>query len=236
MAIGRHHDGALLGVQRIEGVQEFLLRRLLLGQEIQVVHQKRVAIAELLAEGAELVLVHRLDEAIGELLRSQEEDAPVGKLAAQGGVDAFHEMRLAGADGAVKDERDRRIVGGFDEVEGGGMSDAVTWPDDEFVELAPAPLPGRALGVRGVGARRFRRGGFALPGRLKQLRIDHIAQRRSRAEHFLRGRLHVGAEFLLQPILQEEIRHADGDDIVIADELRLAGEPEVKTRFPNPLA
>ena len=58
------------------------LRRLLLGQEVQIIQQEGIAIAELFAKGVQLVLVHGLHKAIGKFFCRDELDAPVRRIAA----------------------------------------------------------------------------------------------------------------------------------------------------------
>ena len=78
MAVAGQHHLPAVGQQRVERVQELLLGRTLAGQEVEVIQQQRVALAELLAEDAELAQPHRLHEAVGEVLAGDIGDAPVG--------------------------------------------------------------------------------------------------------------------------------------------------------------
>ena len=61
-------------------MQQLFLRRLLLGEEADIVDQEGIAIAKQLAKPVELVVMHRLHEAIGELLRGQEEERQSGNF------------------------------------------------------------------------------------------------------------------------------------------------------------
>ena len=84
---------------------------------MQIVHQQRIAFAELLAKARQLVQPHRLHEAIGEVLAGQIENAPVGMSAAQAGVDALQQMRLAGADRTVQHNRVGSLAGFLDDAQ-----------------------------------------------------------------------------------------------------------------------
>jgi hypothetical protein len=53
-------------VQGVEGVKEFLLDAFLAGQELDVVDEDHIALAEAAAEFDELVVLDRLDEFVGE--------------------------------------------------------------------------------------------------------------------------------------------------------------------------
>ena len=210
----------------------------LLGEEVQVVDEQGVALAEVLAEGAQLAQPHGLDEAVGEVLAGEIADAPVGVGTAQAGVDALEQVRLAGANGAVQHQRVGRLAGRLDDAQGRGVGDAVARPDHELRQPPPAP---RALAGRrpdasfGVGRREpaealvaalrwplaaKRRSaapvsacGFDLrlfaAGGLEQLRVDDEAHRQRPAEH-LAGRRRQGvAERLVQPLLEVPVGHAD---------------------------
>ena len=70
--------------------------------------------------------------------------------AAKAGVDAFEQVRLAGADGAVQHQRIRAFARRLDDAQGGGVGDAVARADHELRQLTPA------AGALGAAAR-FRR-------------------------------------------------------------------------------
>ena len=105
-----------------------------------------------LRNDAQLAQAHRLHEAVGEVLGGDVEDAPVGAGAAQAGVDAFEQVRLAGADRAVQHERVGRLSRLLDDAQGGGVGDAVARADDELAQLVPAARgPGPRLDLLGDG-------------------------------------------------------------------------------------
>src|SRR5258708_7208676 len=55
------------------------------------------------------------------------------------------------------------------------------------------------------------------------------------AEGLRRGSADVGLECLVQPVLQEQVRHADGQLIAGARELCFSREPEFKARLADAL-
>ena len=137
MAIAGRHHGPFRGLEGVEGVQKLLLRGQFLGQEVDVVHEKSVGLAELLAKPGQLAQTHGLNEAIGEFLGAQEKDAGLGLQAAQTGIDAFEKMRLAGADGAMEDEGIGPLSRRLDDALGGGVGHAVARADDEVFQPPP---------------------------------------------------------------------------------------------------
>ena len=67
--IAGHHDLLAVAVQRVEGVEEFFLRRFLAGDELNVVDQQHVDRAILVAEGRGVLGANGVDEFVGELFR-----------------------------------------------------------------------------------------------------------------------------------------------------------------------
>ena len=132
MAIAGHDELAAVREQGVEGVQELFLRRLLTRQEVQVIDQQGVALAEVPAERGQLAGTHRLHEAVGEILSGDVDDARLRAGATKAGVDAFKEVRLACADRTVQDEGIGRLARLLDDAQGGGDGDAVAWADDEL--------------------------------------------------------------------------------------------------------
>jgi len=60
MAVAGQHDLSAIGQQGVEGVQELFLRGTLGGQEVQVVDEQGVALAELPAKRGQFAEAHRL--------------------------------------------------------------------------------------------------------------------------------------------------------------------------------
>ena len=106
-----------LGEQRLEGVEELLLRSLLAGEELHVVDEQqveRVVFRLQLVEGLALVVLHHVGD---ELLGVQVEDARIGPVGKQGIADGVDQMRLAEADAAVDEERVVHLPGGACDVQ-----------------------------------------------------------------------------------------------------------------------
>ena len=92
-------------VQRVEGVEELLLRALLAGEELDVVDEQHVDVAELVAEAGHLVVADGVDHLVGELLTGDVADGGVGLTALHVVADGVHQVGLAHADAAVEEER-----------------------------------------------------------------------------------------------------------------------------------
>src|SRR5438270_12839768 len=125
-------------------------------------------------------------------------------------MDAFEKVRLAGTDRTVHDERTRDIVRLLDKAHGSRMRHAIAATDDELRKQSPTPNSRRRwLHRRRLRFRGRRRRPLALPCGLEQLRIDDKANR-ERLPYRLYGRFtNVFRERFLQPILDEQLRHAD---------------------------
>src|SRR5262249_11622409 len=82
-----------------------------------------------------------------------------------------------------------------------------------------------------AGARGYVR--LVRPRLAEQLRVDGEADAHRPAEH-LAGRLaDAVGERLLQPVLEEEVRHADRQDVVGPAEAGVLGKPEVVAWLPD---
>ena len=92
-------------VQRVEGVEELLLRALLAGEELDVVDQQHVDVAEPVAEAGHLVVADGVDHLVGELLTGDVADGGVRLAALHVVADGMHQVGLAHADAAVEEER-----------------------------------------------------------------------------------------------------------------------------------
>ncbi len=154
-------------VQRVEGVEELFLGAFLLGQELDVVHQQHVHVAELVAEADHLVVTQRVDHLVGELLAGDVADGRLGLAALDLVTDGLHQVGLAHADAAIQEER----VVGFRRTFGhrlaGGVRELVAAADDEGVKgvariqlRRAVPIKARLGGMRTgwePGGRRVRR-------------------------------------------------------------------------------
>jgi hypothetical protein len=66
-AVAGEHDLLVSLVQRVEGVEKFLLNPFLAGEELDVVNQQHVGLAVFLAEFGELVVLDAVNVFVGEL-------------------------------------------------------------------------------------------------------------------------------------------------------------------------
>ena len=123
-----------LGEQRLEGVEELLLRALLAGEELDVVDQQqveRVVLRLQLVEGLALVVLHHVGD---ELLGVQVEDARVGPVGEERVADGVDQVRLAEADAAVDEERVVHEAGRAGDVQRGGARHLVGAAGNQRVE------------------------------------------------------------------------------------------------------
>ncbi len=153
------HDLLVRVVERVEGVEELVLRAVLVRQELDVVDEQDVgrgpvARAELLhraAAGRALLVHHRADEVGDELLAGDEADRPVGVLAMDLVPDRLQEVGLAETDAAVDEERVPARGRRLGDDAGRGVRELVGRADDELVE-GVAARPARVAGRPGAGA------------------------------------------------------------------------------------
>ena len=133
--VGRDDD-LLAGVnQRIESVEELLLRVVLADQELQVIHHQHMDRAQLRLELHGVVAAQRRDEAVHEFLRRHIGDGEVRILLAERPGDGVHQMRLAQAHAAIKKQRVETGLGrALGHAAGAGMSEFIGLADNEAVE------------------------------------------------------------------------------------------------------
>ena len=134
--VAGHHDLLLVFVERIEGVEEFLLGAFLARQEMDVVDQQQVDVAVFPPEGRQFVLLQRLDELVGERLARGVAHRAFAALQhrlphrldqmrlAQPGA-AVDEQRIVGAPGRIHHRQSRR------------MRERIRRPHHEVVERVP---------------------------------------------------------------------------------------------------
>ena len=132
--IAREHDLFMAVEERVEGVEEFLLRTLLAAEELDVVDQEQIGLAIALAEFDQVVVLDRVDELVDEKLAREIHHLRVFFLRADVLADRLHQMRLAEADAAVDEERVVGFGRRLRDREAGGVRDLVVRPDDERLE------------------------------------------------------------------------------------------------------
>ena len=160
--VARQDDLLAVLVDRVERVEELLLRPLLVGDELDVVDEEEVDPSIACPELVDLALLDRGDELVGELLGGRVDDLLARELGDHLVADRVHQVGLAEADPAVQEQRVVGVAGALGDRQAGGMGQAVGRADDEVgegvagVEVrrpALAADPGRLepdlLGVRG---------------------------------------------------------------------------------------
>jgi len=88
------HDLLHRFVQRVEGVEEFFLGPFFLGEELDVIHQQHIDIAELVAEAGHLVVAQRVDHLVGELLAGDIADGRLREALLDLVPDGLHQVVL----------------------------------------------------------------------------------------------------------------------------------------------
>ncbi len=121
-------------VQGVEGVEELLLGALLAGEELDVVDEQHVHVAEAVAEAGHLVVADGVDHLVGELLAGDVADGGVRLAALHVVADGVHQVGLAHADAAVEEERVVGLGGALGDGLRGGHGELVAAADDEGVE------------------------------------------------------------------------------------------------------
>ena len=132
--IAGEDDLAAAFVERVEGVEELLLHRLLALEEMHVVDEEEVGLAEAAAKVGGGAILNGGDELVGELLGADEGDSGVGLSRDDLVRDGLHEVRLAESGVAVDEERVVDLAGRLGDGVGGGGGELVRLSDDEVVE------------------------------------------------------------------------------------------------------
>jgi hypothetical protein len=126
-------------VQRVEGVEERLLRLGPTLQELDVVDEQDVDLAVPGLEGGAPVVRDRVDEVVGEFLTRHVSDLHPGVEGLRVVADGVQEVGLAETGVAVDEERVVGLRGSLGDGDGGRVRESVGLTDDEVVE--------RVLGV-----------------------------------------------------------------------------------------
>src|SRR5690606_7505276 len=138
--------------QRVEGVEELLLRRLLVRQELDVVDQEDVHLAVALAEAVALAVADGVDELVGELLRADVPHARARVEAARVVPDRVSQVRLAEARLPIDEEGVVRLGRRLRDGDRGRVREPVGRADHERVEEVLRVEPRRRF--PGTGGRR----------------------------------------------------------------------------------
>ena len=140
----RQDDLLAVLVDRVERVEELLLRPLLVGDELDVVDEEEVDPPVAGAELVDLALLDRGDELVGELLAGRVDDALARELGDHLVADGVHQVGLAEADAAVQEERVVGVARALRDRQARRVGQAVGRPDDEVGERVARVEVGRA--------------------------------------------------------------------------------------------
>ncbi|EPX84448.1 hypothetical protein ruthe_02252 [Rubellimicrobium thermophilum DSM 16684] len=132
-AIGRQHDAPALIEERVEGMEEFLLRRFLAGKELDIVHKQHIEGADRGLEVHHPPLAQGGHEADHELFRRQVEDTQARIALAQPMGGGLQQMRLAQAHPAMEEERIEACLARGD-PQGRGMGQRIGRTDGKALE------------------------------------------------------------------------------------------------------
>ena len=139
-------DDLLVGVvQRVEGVEELLLRLHLALQELDVVDEQDVDVAVAALEVRRLVVADAVDEVVGELLGVHVAHPHVRVEVARVVADRVEQVGLAQPGLAVDEQRVVRLGRRLGDGDGGRVGEPVARADDEGVEGVLGVQPGRRL-------------------------------------------------------------------------------------------
>jgi len=112
-------------------VEEFLLRAVFAGEELDVVDEEDVDLAVAFAEPGEFAVLDGADVVVGELLGGDVENLEVLFVFLDEVADGLHQVGFAETDAAVEEERIVGARGGLGDGHGGGMGELVVHADDE---------------------------------------------------------------------------------------------------------
>ncbi|MDT4849219.1 hypothetical protein FQZ97_833340 [compost metagenome] len=154
VGVAGQHDVRLARQQGLEGVEEFFLRALFVGEELHVVDQQQIQRVVTLLELVEGLALVGLDHIRHKLLGVDVENLGLWTIGQQVVADGVHQVGLAQADAAVDEQRVVELAQAARHVHGGGARHAV----------------GRALHQGGKRQRRVQ-------ARLRPARCRHFGRR-----------------------------------------------------------
>ena len=202
-------------MDRVERVEELLLRPLLARDELDVVDEEDVDPAVALTELLALLTADRVDELVRELLARGVGDALLRMTSDQ--------VRLAQTRPAVHEQRVVAVSRSLRDGERRGVREAVVGADDECRERVPRIEQRARLGISPLGERRALRGRAGLrpvrdsgtrphPGERRRLR--HEADVDCAAKQVLQRGPDLRAVLVLEPFASERVRDGDEVDVI----------------------
>jgi len=226
-------------VQGIEGMEEFLLRALLAGEELDVVDHQHVRLPVFLPEFDESAVLNGVDELVGELLAGDVENLRTLAGGEHVVADGLQQVRFAESAAAVDEKRVVGLGWRLRDGEGRGVGELIVRADDECVEI-----------VAGVHPAGEGRGAFLAWSRAHGLGLlDHVQRRAGLHivrlpghDHDLAGRveglgdraLHEGQIIALEEELVNGVRDRKRERrSVVSTDLDIA-EPTLKSISADP--
>ena len=91
-------------MKRIEGVKKLFLGALFAGEELNVIDQKQIDIAEALTEAGHAVMLDAVNELVGELLAGNITDRKVRAVSLHLMPNGLHQVGLAHAHATVEEQ------------------------------------------------------------------------------------------------------------------------------------
>ena len=142
MIVAGHHHLPAHRLDRVESVEEFLLRRFLAAQEVHVVDHQQVQIAHLPSEGVDLVAAQRSQEFVREFLAGQIRPAFGRMMRNESFAQPLKQMGFAKSASAVDEQR--VVLGSriFRDIQGRVEGKLIALPDHERFDFMPKPRPG----------------------------------------------------------------------------------------------
>src|SRR5215510_2721659 len=86
-------------------MEKLFLHALLMGEELDIINQQDVHVAELIAEGGHAVIAQGIDQLVGELFAGDVADGRLRLASLDLMTDGLHEMGLAHAYAAIDEQR-----------------------------------------------------------------------------------------------------------------------------------
>ena len=158
-------DLLLRVVQRVEGVEELVLRAFLARHELDVVDEQHVDAAIARSEIEDAIEAHGVDHLVHETLGRDVGQHEPGMMLHDVVADRVHQVRLAEADAAVNEQRVIRARRRFRNRAARGMRKLVRRSDDERVEGVAGNQAAGALRLRASSCVRLaRRRRSRIPG------------------------------------------------------------------------
>jgi len=134
VTIARQDDLLLAFEQRVEGVEELLLRRVLAREELDVVDQQSIHVAKAALEIIHLLRAQRVDHRAHELLRTQIQHPRGWIVGADQIARGVHQVRLAKACPTVEQQRVVRAAGVVRDLHRRCLTELVRLAFDEGIE------------------------------------------------------------------------------------------------------